>query len=67
MEMTKFDVNDIKVRKRKYSNFSVVNITIVSQGIDDAPETMKLSLHCRDPKGNNKFPKIKVGKIETVE
>ena len=67
MDVTKFDVNDIKVSKRKYSTFSVVTIKIVSQGNDKAPEELKLNLHCRDPKGNNKIPKIQMGKIEIVE
>ena len=67
MEVTKFDVNDIKVSKRKYSTFSVVTIKIVSQGNDKAPEELKLNLHCRDQNGKNKIPSIKMGKVEIVE
>ena len=67
MEMTKFDVNDIKVDKRKFKNFSLVRIVVVSQDSDKAPEKMIINLHCRDQKGKNKIPKIQMGKIEIVE
>ena len=66
-ELTKYDVNDIEIEKRKFKTWSLLKIKIVSQDIDKAPEKMTINLHCRDQKGNNKFPKIKMGKIEIVE
>jgi hypothetical protein len=61
MEVTKHHVTDINIRKRKYSDFNVVRITIVSQKNGKAPEEIELTLHT-----NAKFPKITTGKIEYI-
>ena len=66
-ELTKYDVNSIKVDKRKFKTWSIVKITIVSQDTDKAPERMTINLHCRDQNGKNKIPTIKMGKVEIVE
>jgi len=61
MEVTKHNVTNINIRKRKHKTFNVVRITVVSQRKGQASEEIELVLHT-----DNKFPKIKTEKIETI-
>jgi len=64
MELTKHNVTDMKIRKRKYKTFSVTKITIVSQDYKGQTEEIELTLHSHERK---KFFPIKQEKIEIVE
>jgi hypothetical protein len=45
MELTKHNVTDMKIRRRKYRTFNVVKITIVSQDYKGQTEEIELTLH----------------------
>ena len=60
-ELTKHHVTEVKIRKRKHKTFKVVRITIVSQRKGKASEEIELTLHT-----DQKFPSMKIGKIEHI-
>tara|TARA_R110001592_G_scaffold312023_1_gene587054 strand:+ start:87 stop:281 length:195 start_codon:yes stop_codon:yes gene_type:complete len=64
MELTKHNVTDMKIRRRKYRTFNVVKITIVSQDYKGHTDEIELTLHTNN---RGKFFPIKQEKIEIVE